>query len=131
MIKLYSDAATKGNPGPTGLGWLIVTDGKQSQQNASLKLADNHHGEFAAAIAAFSDLSERFSTDQVVIYYTDSRLVADAIGKGYAKHYQKELDQLLTLIDTFPTVVTQWVSEGQNRGAHTLANQALNHMLAN
>lgn len=34
MIKLYTDAATKGNPGPTGLGMLIVKDGHQQQLKA-------------------------------------------------------------------------------------------------
>ena len=63
------------------------------------------------------------------MFYTDSRLLADAIGKGYAKHYQPELDQLLERIDALPTVVTQWVSESQNPGAHSLANQALQRLL--
>lgn len=79
MIKLYSDAATKGNPGPTGLGWLIVAAGKQRQQSATLAEADNHHGEFAAATAAFDDLLANYCHDQVVMFYTDSRLLADAI----------------------------------------------------
>lgn len=129
MIKLYSDAATKGNPGPTGLGWLIVAGGKQRQQSATLNRADNHHGEFVAATAAFDDLLANYGHDQVVMFYTDSRLLADAIGKGYAKHYQPELDQLLERIDALPTVVTQWVSESQNHGAHSLANQALQRLL--
>lgn len=34
MIKLYTDAATKGNPGPTGLGMLVVKDGQQQQLKA-------------------------------------------------------------------------------------------------
>ena len=63
MIKLYSDAATKGNPGPTGLGWLIVAGGKQRQQSATLNRADNHRGEFAAATAAFDDLLANYGHD--------------------------------------------------------------------
>lgn len=130
MIKLYSDAATKGNPGPTGLGWLIVADGRQFPGQAGLPRADNHQGEFAAATAAFTALLDQVGSDQVVLYYTDSRLVADAIGKGYAKHYRDELSTLLALIDRFPTVVTRWVPERENRGAHALANQALTRLEA-
>lgn len=125
MIKLYSDAATKGNPGPTGLGWLIVNHGQQFPGQASLARADNHQGEFAAATAAFTALIKQVGPQEVVLYYTDSRLVADAIGKGYARHYQAELARLLQLIDQFPTVVTRWVPEKANQGAHQLANQAL------
>lgn len=130
MIKLYSDAATKGNPGPTGLGWLIVVNGQQFPGQSGIPTADNHQGEFAAATAAFTALTDQFGSDQVVLYYTDSRLVADAIGKGFAKHYQPELARLLALIDQFPTVVTRWVPEKDNRGAHNLANQALARLTA-
>ena len=31
MIKIFTDAATKGNPGPTGLGIIIITNHKQIQ----------------------------------------------------------------------------------------------------
>ena len=36
MLKLYTDAASKGNPGPTGLGALIIADHQQYQLTATL-----------------------------------------------------------------------------------------------
>ena len=86
MIKIFTDAATKGNPGPTGLGIIIIANHKQIQLAIPVdkERMDNHHGEFAAAHFGFK-----------------------------------------YLIDHFPTVVTQWIPESQNRGAHNLANQAL------
>lgn len=125
MIKLYTDAATLGNPGPTGLGALIVSPEKNLQLKQTLNSASNHEGEFAAAIAGFKAAKEQFTADETILFYTDSRLVSDAVGKGFAKHYEVQLAELLALIDIFNFVVTKWIPEKQNQGAHNLANQAL------
>lgn len=125
MIKLYTDAATKGNPGPTGLGALVIADHQQFQLTTTLTQADNHQGEFAGAAFGFDYLIRHFPDERTVLFYTDSRLLSDAIGKNYTKHYQAELDQLNQLMSHFPTVVTQWIPDRQNSGAHHLANQAL------
>ena len=125
MIKIDTDAATKGNPGPTGLGVLILFNHQQYQLTKTVARADNHSGEFAAATFGFQYLCDHFAGEQTVLFYTDSRLLSDAIGKNYTKHYQAQLATLNRLIDHFPTVVTQWVPDSQNAGAHHLANQAL------
>lgn len=124
MIKMYTDAATKGNPGPTGLGILILKDHQQHQLADSVEQATNHEGEFLAAIKGFQYLHQHYPAE-TVLFYTDSRLLADAIGKNYSKHYADLLNQLNQLINHLPMVVTQWVPEKDNHGAHHLANQAL------
>ena len=128
MIKLYTDAATKGNPGPTGLGALILVGHQQFQLTSTLPQADNHQGEFVAARFGFDYLIRHFPDEQTVLFYTDSRLLSDAIGKNYTKHYQSQLEQLNQLLSQFTTVVTQWISERENHGAHNLANQALQQL---
>ena len=127
MIKIFTDAATKGNPGPTGLGIIIIANHKQIQLAVPVdkEKMDNHHGEFAAAHFGFKYLIDHFNNNETILFYTDSRILSDAIGKNYTKHYQKELAALNPLLQHFPTVVTQWIPESQNRGAHNLANQAL------
>ena len=124
MLKIYTDAATKGNPGPTGLGILIINQHQQHQLSQTLESATNHEGEFAAAIAGFQYLVDHYDH----LFYTDSRLLSDAIGKNYTKHYQSQLEQLNQLLSQFTTVVTQWISERENHGAHNLANQALQQL---
>lgn len=128
MIKIYTDAATKGNPGPTGLGILIIDQHHQQQLSQTIDQATNHEGEFAAAIAGFQYLVDHYSHSETVLFYTDSRLLSDAVGKNYSKHYKLQLDQLNQLMDQFTTVVTQWISERENHGAHNLANQALQRL---
>lgn len=125
MIKLYTDAATKNNPGPTGLGALILVNHHQIQLTDHAQQVSNHTGEFLAALMGFQYLVKHYSADEVVMFYTDSRLLSDAVGKNYSKHYAAQLRDLTMLMDHFATVVTQWIPEAKNHGAHHLANQAL------
>ena len=46
MLKVYIDASTKGNPGPSGGGILIVYQGKQEQLSIPLSIGTNHQAEF-------------------------------------------------------------------------------------
>ncbi len=62
------------------------------------------------------------------MFNTDSRLLSDAVSKRYAKHFDRQLATLLKLMDQFSTVVTRWVPEKENHGAHHLANQALHQI---
>lgn len=128
MIKIYTDAATKNNPGPTGLGVLILVNHQQIQLTDHVPSASNHTGEFLAAQLGFRYLVNHFAADEVVLFYTDSRLLSDAVGKNHAKHYAELLNQLLALMNHFTTVITQWVPEAENHGAHHLANQALHQI---
>ena len=127
MIKMYTDAATKGNPGPTGLGVLIIDQHHQQQLTASVAKASNHEGEFLAASHGFQYLLAHYD-QQTILYYTDSRLLSDAIAKNYSKHYQNLLNQLNQLLDQETMVVTRWIPEKDNHGAHNLANQALHQL---
>lgn len=122
---MYTDAATKSSPGPTGLGILIINNHKQTQVTSSLETASNHMGEFAAAIHGFKYLINHYDSSETILFYTDSRLLSDAVGKNYSKHYGDELTILNDLINHFTTVITQWIPEAKNHGAHHLANQAL------
>ena len=125
MLKLYTDGATKGNPGPTGIGILVSGLPQQIQRHAALPPMTNHEAEFAAAIAGFNLLIEAELTTGPVAFYSDSKLVVQAIEKRYAKHYPALTAELLALIDRFPLVLPNWLPDRQNRGAHTLAQQGL------
>ena len=128
MIKIYTDAATKNNPGPTGLGALIIANHQQIQLKDHVEIASNHTGEFLAAQMGFRYLVNHFSHNEVVLFYTDSRLLSDAVCKNYSKHYAEHLTELNQLMQSFTTVITQWIPEAQNHGAHHLANQALHQI---
>lgn len=126
MIKLYTDAAVNQHTGHTAIGILIVNNGKQIQLNQVITPTDNHDAEFSAAIAGFQKLIDlQIDPNELIFFYTDSKIVIDSLNKQYAKHFEKHLDKLLGLQNQFATVVNTWIPDKQNMGAHTLALQAL------
>jgi ribonuclease HI len=127
LFKIYTDGASQGNPGPSGAGVVIVTPDGQQQLKNSLGDMSNHEAEFRAAIWGFEQLATFASPDDLIMFFTDSRLLADAVGKGYAKHYQALVDTLTSLIDHYKLVMTEWVPDKANRGAHALALQSIRH----
>ena len=46
MIKAYIDASTKGNPGPSGGGIVLVSEGIHLQKAIPLSVLTNHQAEF-------------------------------------------------------------------------------------
>lgn len=124
MVKLYTDAAIKGNHGLGGIGILIVAAKEQIQLHQPLTPMTNHEAEFLAAIAGFQALLDRDLTGPVS-FYSDSQIVIDALNKRYAKHYSDYVTKLLALCDQFSLVVWQWIPDRQNQGAHMLAQQGL------
>lgn len=124
MLKLYTDAATKGNFGLGGIGILITGAGEQEQLHRPLPAMTNHEAEFEAAIAGFQRLIARGDKGPVS-YYSDSKLVIDALEKQYAKHYGDYVTKLVALTAQFSLVLWQWIPDHQNRGAHMLAQQGL------
>ncbi|KRN25468.1 reverse transcriptase-like protein [Lacticaseibacillus camelliae] len=124
MNKLYTDAATKGNIGLGGIGILIIAEGHQDQTHLPLAEMSNHQAEFEAAIAGFKRLLALGLTGPVT-FYSDSKLVIEALDKSYAKHYGDYVTELVTLTKQFPLVLWQWLPDHKNRGAHMLAQQGL------
>ena len=52
MIKIYTDGACSGNPGPGGWGYVILENGKLHSGNGSESQTTNNRMELTAAIKA-------------------------------------------------------------------------------
>ncbi|MFD1318592.1 ribonuclease HI family protein [Loigolactobacillus zhaoyuanensis] len=129
MIILATDAATKGSPGPSAAGAVISYSQQRLQLKQVLPEMDNHHAEFAAVLFGLHALHERGLTHETLELRTDSKLVYTSLEKGYAKHFQVEVDQILALERSFPLVLHVWEPDHQHRGPHMLAQQALFNQL--
>ncbi len=74
MLKVYLDASTKGNPGPSGGGLLIVGEDLHEQHAFVLPTLTNHQAEFAAMHHALEFLfNERMARPDDHAFYTDSK----------------------------------------------------------
>lgn len=129
MIKIYVDAATKGNPGPSGAGVLIVEKNQQIPYKFLLPVMTNHEAEFQAAIKGLRQIPKE-KRNEPIFLYTDSKLVVEAVKKRHVSHlkFQSLLKHLLFLVDSFSHLEITWQPDSQHKGAHHLAQQAL-HLL--
>ena len=75
MIKIYTDGACSGNPGPGGWGYVIVENGKLQSSKGSESQTTNNRMELTAAIKAL----ENARKDESLYLYTDSTYLQKGI----------------------------------------------------
>lgn len=133
MLKLYTDASTKGNPGPSGGGIVLIEDGQQTQLTHPLAVMTNHEAEFAILDYALAYLLAQEKQEQTLFIYTDSKIVATSLEKNFAKNpeFMPYVRRISTKMKQFNTCFLEWIPESQNKGADHLARQALQKILKN
>jgi len=131
MLKIYIDAATKGNPGPSGAGVLLIDGKSQQQLSFPLGIMSNHEAEFSALLFVLERLIAEDKTHQTVFIYTDSKIVAATIEKNHTKNlaFQPFLTRFQELENQFELLIIQWIAEKENKGADNLARQGLQKQL--
>ncbi len=126
-LEIYIDGASKGNPGPAGIGVIILSSG-QVIRNISVYLgrATNNHAEYTALIHALQE-AVLLKAEKVVIN-TDSELVCRQIN-GLYKVRNAEIMALYLqakgLFPAFKEVSVNHIPREKNKGADKLANQAV------
>ncbi|OJU16766.1 MAG: ribonuclease HI [Clostridiales bacterium 43-6] len=83
-IEIFTDGACSGNPGPGGWGAVLRYGGKIKELSGGEPATTNNRMELTAVIKALEALKESCH----VTLTTDSKYVADAIEKGWAKGWK-------------------------------------------
>lgn len=133
MLKIYTDASTKGNPGPTGLGIQLIDDTHYLQLHfAADSPMSNHEAEFLALQTALEEVIRRELHYQHTFVYSDSKVVVETIDKNTTRnpHFRPYLTRIQELMQQFDLLIIQWIPEKQNKGADNLARQGLQKALA-
>ena len=91
-VVIYTDGAARGNPGPGGLGVVMLYGNHRKELSEGYRLTTNNRMELLAVIRSLEALKR---ADLEVKIYTDSRYVADAINQGWvfnweAKRFRKK-----------------------------------------
>ncbi|MEZ5070191.1 MAG: ribonuclease H [Bacteroidales bacterium] len=90
-ITIYTDGAARGNPGPGGLGVVMIYHSLRKEIAEGYRMTTNNRMELLAVIRGLEALKR---TDLRIRIYTDSRYVSDAVNKGWvfsweAKQFKK------------------------------------------
>ncbi len=115
MLRIYVDAATKGNPGESGGGIVYLTDQSRQQLHVPLGIVSNHEAEFKVLIEALKQAIANEDNQQTVLLHSDSKIVVQTIEKNYAKNekYQPYLAEYQQLEKNFPLLLIKWLPESR------------------
>jgi ribonuclease HI len=81
---IYTDGASRGNPGPGGYGAILQYAGKSKEISGGYRRTTNNRMELMAVIAALKALNR----DGVnITVYSDSQYVVKAVEQGWLKNW--------------------------------------------
>jgi ribonuclease HI len=126
-LEIYIDGASKGNPGPSGIGVVICRTGETVKNISSyIGNATNNVAEYTALIYALQE-ALILKAESVKIN-TDSQLLYRQIKKIYRiknPNITGLYNQALHLMSAFRQVLINNIPRQDNRGADKLATQAI------
>jgi len=126
-LEIYIDGASKGNPGPSGIGVVICRNGETLKNIYSfIGDATNNIAEYTALIYGLK-ASLILNAENIKVN-TDSELLYRQLKKIYKIKSSNLLglyNQALHLMSGFKAVSINHIPREENRGADKLANRAI------
>lgn len=87
MITIYSDGASRGNPGPGGYGAVLIFGTLRKELSEGFRLTTNNRMELLGVIAALEALKKEGTA---VTVYSDSKYVVDSVEKKWVFGWEKK-----------------------------------------
>ncbi|MES2138690.1 MAG: ribonuclease HI [Bacteroidota bacterium] len=87
MITIYSDGASRGNPGPGGYGAILIFGTLRKELSEGFRLTTNNRMELLGVIAALEALKKE---ETAVTVYSDSKYVVDSVEKKWVFGWEKK-----------------------------------------
>jgi ribonuclease HI len=131
QLDIYIDGASKGNPGPSGIG-VVICHNAQTIKNISSYIGNttNNVAEYTALIYALEE-ALKLKAETLKIN-TDSQLLYRQLNKVYKIKNPNILglyNQILHLMEGFRQVSIINIARQDNRGADKLATKAIKDYL--
>lgn len=86
VITIYTDGAASGNPGPGGLGVVMMVGKHRKEISEGYRLTTNNRMELLAVIRGLEAVKWEKAR---VKFYTDSKYVSEAINQGWLLKWEK------------------------------------------
>ena len=133
-IRLYTDGAASGNPGPGGFGSILLYGKLRKEISEGYELTTNNRMELLAVIKGLETIKWQ---NAEVIVFTDSKYVADSVNKKWVFEWEqkqfkkrKNSDLWITFLKIYRkhNISFQWIkghnSDPENERCDKLAVQA-------
>ena len=135
-LKIYTDGGSRGNPGPSALGFVVIKDGKIIHKGSRfLGTGTNNEAEYSALIDAYKWLIEKIKVPKIfqIFFYLDSELVVKQLNGLYKikssnlKPYFFDIKKYEKLVDATKKYVS--IPREQNKLADEMVNEELDKVL--
>src|SRR3954466_9788096 len=83
-IIIYTDGASRGNPGPGGYGVILMSGKHRKEISKGYRKTTNNRMELMGVIAGLEALKKK---NQQVTIYTDSQYIVKAINEGWLNNW--------------------------------------------
>jgi ribonuclease HI len=128
MFKIYTDGGSRGNPGPSGAGGVIINPEYKTVLELSeyLGIQTNNYAEYRA-LELTLNLALKYNILKVQVH-CDSKLVVEQLNGNWKVKNQQLLiiyNSILTLIPKFTKITFEWLPRNLNKNADALANKAM------
>jgi len=87
VIKLYTDGAAQGNPGPGGYGAILKFGNHVKELSGGYRLTTNNRMELLAVIAGLEAITK---PGIPITIYSDSKYVVEAVNQGWIWGWEKK-----------------------------------------
>ena len=87
MIRIYTDGAAQGNPGPGGYGVVLKFNNAEKELSEGFRLTTNNRMELLAVIKGLEAIKKNGIP---ITIYSDSKYVVEAVEKGWLWNWQKK-----------------------------------------
>ncbi len=87
MISIYTDGASRGNPGPGGYGVVMIAGAHRKELSEGFRLTTNNRMELLSVIVALETLKKEGTA---VTVYSDSKYVVDSVELKWVMGWEKK-----------------------------------------
>lgn len=126
-VHAWTDGACSGNPGPAGIGVVLVSGDRRREISEYLGEATNNIAELTAVMRALEAIRDRSRT---VYLYSDSSYALGLLGKGWKAKANRELVEEIRAVaarfsDLRLVKVAGHAGVAENERADELAREAI------
>jgi ribonuclease HI len=129
VLFLYTDGGARGNPGPAGIGAVILDDKKKKVKEIYKYIgeATNNNAEYNALICGLEEV-KKLNADEVIVNL-DSELVVKQINGEYRvknEELKPLFEKAMEALKHFKSFEIRHIDRSKNKEADKLVNKAIN-----
>lgn len=133
ILTVYTDGASRGNPGKSSYGFVIINDRKKEiyKEGKYIGVNTNNFAEYTAVLKALEYIKKNFKGEVSINFFMDSRLVVEQLSGRFkikAPNLKPLIAQIRDLEGQYKQILYTHVPRSMNMLADYQANLALDNL---